>query len=58
MRQSVILLLGVALMNGAISVAASSDDALEEVIVTARKRAENIQRVPDSVTAFTTTQIV
>lgn len=38
--------------------AASADGMmLEEVIVTARKREENLQRVPDSITAFTESQI-
>lgn len=36
---------------------AGDNNVLEEVIVTARKREENIQRVPDSITAFTESQI-
>lgn len=36
---------------------AVADDSLEEVIVTARKRAESLQRVPDSITAITAEQI-
>jgi len=37
--------------------ATAADDALEEIVVTARKRAENLQTVPDSVTAFSTAEI-
>ena len=32
-------------------------DAIEEVLVTARKRLENLQEVPDSITAFSAAQI-
>jgi iron complex outermembrane recepter protein len=37
--------------------AAESSDTLQEVVVTARRRAENIQDVPLSVNAFTQTQL-
>ncbi|HVO46027.1 MAG TPA: TonB-dependent receptor [Steroidobacteraceae bacterium] len=59
MRTTVLILLGAALSAGAPAWAASGadDSALEEIVVTARKREENIQRVPDSVTAFTAAQI-
>ncbi len=36
---------------------AQEQTALEEIVVTARKREENLQEVPDSITAFTDTQI-
>jgi len=36
---------------------AQETEALEEVLVTARKRSENLQRVPDTITAFTADQI-
>jgi iron complex outermembrane receptor protein len=35
-----------------------SGEVLEEIVVTARKREENLQNVPDSITAFTATKIV
>lgn len=35
----------------------SAESALEEILVTARKRAENIQEIPVAVTAITSTQI-
>ena len=37
--------------------AAEQGDALQEIVVTARKRAENLQTVPDSITAFSAEQI-
>ncbi len=39
-------------------VATSDGLQLEEIVVTARKRAENLQNVPDAVTAFTASAIV
>ena len=36
---------------------AAADNELEEIVVTARKRAENLQTVPDSVTAFSAAEI-
>ena len=39
------------------SQSARSGAILEEIVVTARKRAENLQNVPDSITAFTATTI-
>ena len=36
---------------------AQEAESIEEVLVTARKRSENLQRVPDSITAFTEAQI-
>src|SRR5512140_629081 len=37
--------------------AIAADNELEEIVVTARKRAENLQTVPDSVTAFSAAEI-
>jgi iron complex outermembrane receptor protein len=42
---------------GAAAPAAEEDSALEEVVVSARKRLENLQDVPDSITAFSAAQI-
>lgn len=39
------------------SLLAAADNELEEIVVTARKRAENLQTVPDSVTAFSAVEI-
>ena len=39
------------------SAMAQAAESIEEVLVTARKRSENLQRVPDSITAFTEAQI-
>jgi iron complex outermembrane receptor protein len=51
---------GASLLEGA-SVAAESEggpsDRLEEIVVTARKREENLQTVPAAVTALTSTQL-
>jgi iron complex outermembrane receptor protein len=42
----------------AIAAPAQSQDAqIEEIVVTARKRVENLQDVPDSITAFSASQI-
>jgi iron complex outermembrane receptor protein len=35
----------------------AADDTLEEIVVTARKRTENLQDVPDSITAFSASMI-
>ncbi|HKX55986.1 MAG TPA: TonB-dependent receptor [Xanthomonadales bacterium] len=42
---------------GSRPVLAQSEMAIEEVVVTARKREENLQEVPDSITAFSAQQI-
>ncbi len=44
---------GISTAIGANTAVAPDSATLEEVIVTARQRAESLQRVPDSVTAFT-----
>src|SRR3954447_25590708 len=38
--------------------AANTGSTIEEVVVTAQKRAQNLQEVPISVTALTTTELV
>ena len=35
----------------------AADDTIEEIVVTARKRTENLQDVPDSITAFSASMI-
>ena len=39
------------------SVAAASTDVIEEVVITARRRAENLQEIEESITAFTAEDI-
>lgn len=60
-RASARLLLGTTALAGALlSVApafAQSGDGIEEVVVTARQRSEDIQKVPSQVTAFTSAMI-
>jgi iron complex outermembrane recepter protein len=48
-------LYGAAAMHGsaALGAAAGASDALEEITVTARKRSENLQDVPQSIDVFT-----
>ena len=52
-----VMLAGSIDISTATSAESSSADALEEVIVTARKREESLQHVPDSITAFGATEI-
>jgi len=39
------------------TVTLAADDTIEEIVVTARKRTENLQDVPDSITAFSASMI-
>ncbi len=52
-RRGVALALAGALIAAGAAQAAAPVDSLEEVVVTAQKRSENIQNVPISITAFT-----
>ena len=45
-------LLAIVILAPAVAAEPPAPEALEEIIVTARKRAENLQDVPDSITAF------
>jgi len=51
------LSLAISAIIGTQSPLAMAQDQLEEIIVTARKRAENLQSVPESILAFSTEQI-
>ncbi|MBS0613676.1 MAG: TonB-dependent receptor [Proteobacteria bacterium] len=54
---TVALLAGSAALSVRAQEATTSSDVLEEVVVTAQKREESLQRVPVSVTALTSTQL-
>lgn len=58
MRKHVsLLLLAATCLTPSYKVIAQESTALEEIVVTARKRAENLQDIPDSITAFSARQI-
>ena len=50
-------LVGISLLSAAVSAQVEAQSLIEELVVTSRKRAETLQEVPDSITAFGRDQI-